>query len=139
MSVYSCKFFAGNERAIVLFLLFESALLLVLIGLVRFCCTFWAKEKLKDQGLGSFLDKRVSTKLCCLFLFFFPLFSLLIYYSLFLKSDQSGNSKNWLFSILIEAGQIDKNWCSKPIWTDIFQTKKIIILKIITHLRIINL
>ncbi|TKY50057.1 GAMETE EXPRESSED 3 [Spatholobus suberectus] len=60
---YSLKFFAGNERAIVLFLLFESALLLVLIGLVRFCCTFWAKEKLKDQGLGSFLDKRCSLRL----------------------------------------------------------------------------
>ncbi|KAG5129318.1 hypothetical protein JHK84_035715 [Glycine max] len=55
--------YTGNERAIVLFLLFESALLLVLIGLVRFCCTFWAKEKLKDQGLGSFLDKRCSLRL----------------------------------------------------------------------------
>jgi len=64
-------FFAGNERAIVLFLFFESALMLVLIGLVRFCCTFWAKEKLKNQGLGSFLDKRVSLKLCCLSCFFF--------------------------------------------------------------------
>nr|KYP60422.1 hypothetical protein KK1_022827 [Cajanus cajan] len=55
--------YTGNERAIVLFLLFESALLLVLIGLLRFCCTFWAKEKLKDQGLGSFLGKRCSLRL----------------------------------------------------------------------------
>lgn len=55
--------YTGNERAIVLFLLFESALLLILIGLVRFCCTFWAKEKLKDQGLGSFLDNRSSLPL----------------------------------------------------------------------------
>ncbi|KAK7316210.1 hypothetical protein VNO77_35059 [Canavalia gladiata] len=55
--------YTGNERAIVLFLLFESALLLVLIGLVRFCCTFWAKKKLKDQGIGSFLDKRSSLQL----------------------------------------------------------------------------
>ncbi|KAK7381123.1 hypothetical protein VNO78_33648 [Psophocarpus tetragonolobus] len=51
--------YTGNERAIVLFLLFEAALLLVIIGLVRFCFTFWAKEKLK-HGLGSFLDKRCS-------------------------------------------------------------------------------
>ncbi|KAK7271775.1 hypothetical protein RJT34_27949 [Clitoria ternatea] len=55
--------YTGNERAIVLFLLFESALLLVLVGLVRFCCSFWAKKKLKDQGLGSFLDKRCSLQL----------------------------------------------------------------------------
>ncbi|XP_061359755.1 protein GAMETE EXPRESSED 3 [Gastrolobium bilobum] len=55
--------YTGNERAIVLFLLFESALLAVLIGLVRFFCTFWAKKKLKDQGLGSFLDKRRSLQL----------------------------------------------------------------------------
>ncbi|KAJ1412796.1 WD40/YVTN repeat-like-containing domain superfamily [Sesbania bispinosa] len=54
--------YTGNERAIVLFLLFESVLLVGLIGLVRFCCTFWAKRKLKDQGLGSFLDKRLQKK-----------------------------------------------------------------------------
>ncbi|XP_027357154.1 protein GAMETE EXPRESSED 3 [Abrus precatorius] len=52
--------YTGNERAIVLFLLFESALLMVLFGLVRFCYTFWGKKKLKDQGLRSFLDKRCS-------------------------------------------------------------------------------
>ncbi|KAK7334522.1 hypothetical protein VNO80_26279 [Phaseolus coccineus] len=55
--------YTGNERSIVLFLFFESALMLVLVGVVRFCCTFWAKEKLKDQGLGSFLDKRCSLQL----------------------------------------------------------------------------
>lgn len=72
----SFKFsFAGNERTIVLFLFFESSLMLVLIGLVRFCCTFWAKKKLKNQGLGSFLDKRVSLNL---FFFLFPLFELVL-------------------------------------------------------------
>ncbi|XP_073221187.1 protein GAMETE EXPRESSED 3 [Cicer arietinum] len=55
--------YSGNERAIELFLLFESFLLVLIIGLVRFCCTFWAKKKLQDQGLGSFLDKRCSLQL----------------------------------------------------------------------------
>ncbi|XP_047162842.1 protein GAMETE EXPRESSED 3 [Vigna umbellata] len=55
--------YTGNERTIIMFLFFESSLMLVLIGLVRFCCTFWAKKKLKNQGLGSFLDKRCSLQL----------------------------------------------------------------------------
>ncbi|KAE9604983.1 hypothetical protein Lalb_Chr10g0092321 [Lupinus albus] len=55
----------GNERAILLFLLFESTLLLVLAGLVRFCFTFWTKKKLQAQGIGSFLDKRVGSKSFC--------------------------------------------------------------------------
>ncbi|XP_050902987.1 protein GAMETE EXPRESSED 3 [Lathyrus oleraceus] len=55
--------YSGNERTIELFLLFESFMLVLLIGLVRFCCTFWAKKKLRDQGLGSFLDKRCSLQL----------------------------------------------------------------------------
>jgi hypothetical protein len=53
-------FVSGNERAIMLFLLFESAALIILAGLVRFCCIFWRKKKLQGQGLGSFLEKRVS-------------------------------------------------------------------------------
>ncbi|CAK8533279.1 unnamed protein product [Lathyrus sativus] len=55
--------YSGNERTIELFLLFESCMLVLLIGLVRFCCTFWSKKKLRDQGLGSFLDKRCSLQL----------------------------------------------------------------------------
>ncbi|CAL0318782.1 unnamed protein product [Lupinus luteus] len=53
----------GNERAILLFLLFESTLLVVLAALVRFCFTFWTKKKLQAQGIGSFLDKRRSLRL----------------------------------------------------------------------------
>nr|XP_029151900.1 protein GAMETE EXPRESSED 3 isoform X2 [Arachis hypogaea] len=55
--------YTGNERVIALFLLFESTVLAILIGLVRFCCSFWAKKKLQDQGLGSFLAKRCSLQL----------------------------------------------------------------------------
>ncbi|XP_025624585.2 protein GAMETE EXPRESSED 3 isoform X2 [Arachis hypogaea] len=55
--------YIGNERVIALFLLFESTVLAILIGLVRFCCSFWAKKKLQDQGLGGFLAKRCSLQL----------------------------------------------------------------------------
>ncbi|XP_028792463.1 protein GAMETE EXPRESSED 3-like [Neltuma alba] len=55
--------YTGNERAIILFLFFESALLAALAGVLRFCCTFWAKKKIKNQGLGSFLEKRRSLQL----------------------------------------------------------------------------
>ncbi|KAI4346806.1 hypothetical protein L6164_007673 [Bauhinia variegata] len=55
--------YTGNERAIVLFLLFESLLLAVLAAFVLFCCTFWRKKKLQDNGLASFLDKRRSLRL----------------------------------------------------------------------------
>ncbi|XP_019451713.1 PREDICTED: protein GAMETE EXPRESSED 3 [Lupinus angustifolius] len=54
--------YTGNERAILLFLLFESTLLVVLAALVRFCFTFWTKKKLQAQGIGSFLDKRRSLR-----------------------------------------------------------------------------
>ncbi|KAK7273195.1 hypothetical protein RIF29_14244 [Crotalaria pallida] len=55
--------YTGNERAILLFLLFHSTLLVVLAGIVRFCYTFWTKKKLQGQGIGSFLDKRRSLQL----------------------------------------------------------------------------
>ncbi|PQM41017.1 hypothetical protein Pyn_06635 [Prunus yedoensis var. nudiflora] len=50
--------YTGNEWAILWFLLFESAIMVVLAGLVRFCCIFWSKKKLKGENLGSFLEKR---------------------------------------------------------------------------------
>ncbi|KAL4652183.1 hypothetical protein ACB092_01G215000 [Castanea dentata] len=55
--------YTGNERAIILFLLFESAVLFMLAGLVRFCCIFWRKKKVQGQDLGSFLEKRRSLQL----------------------------------------------------------------------------
>ncbi|CAH9139159.1 unnamed protein product [Cuscuta epithymum] len=68
---YSCSqirpmttdIYTSNERAIVLFLWFESALLLVLAALVRFCCIFWKKKKLQSRQLGGFLEKRRSLRL----------------------------------------------------------------------------
>ncbi|KAJ6707608.1 PROTEIN GAMETE EXPRESSED 3 [Salix viminalis] len=50
--------YTGNEGKVLLFLLLESILLVILAGLVRFCCIFWTKKKLQDQGLESFLEKR---------------------------------------------------------------------------------
>lgn len=50
--------YTGDEKAILLFLLFESAVLIVLAVIVRFCCIFWRKKKLKGQQLGKFLEKR---------------------------------------------------------------------------------
>ncbi|KAH9675891.1 protein GAMETE EXPRESSED 3 [Citrus sinensis] len=55
--------YTGNERAILLFLFFESVVLLVLAVLVRFCCIFWRKKKLQGQHLGNFLEKRRSLQL----------------------------------------------------------------------------
>ncbi|KAH0984319.1 hypothetical protein GBA52_011496 [Prunus armeniaca] len=55
--------YTGNERAILWFLLFESAIMVALAGLVRFCCIFWSKKKLKGENLGSFLEKRRSLRL----------------------------------------------------------------------------
>ncbi|KAG5247523.1 PSP protein [Salix suchowensis] len=52
-----------NEGKVLLFLLLESILLVILAGLVRFCCIFWTKKKLQDQGLESFLEKRRSLRL----------------------------------------------------------------------------
>ncbi|THG06035.1 hypothetical protein TEA_019402 [Camellia sinensis var. sinensis] len=47
----------GNARVVV-FLLFESVILMVLVTVVRFCCLFWRKKKLQGQDLGKFLEKR---------------------------------------------------------------------------------
>ncbi|KDP24377.1 hypothetical protein JCGZ_25673 [Jatropha curcas] len=54
---------SSNERTIMLFLVFESIVLVILAGLVRFCCIFWGKKKLQDQDLGDFLEKRRSLQL----------------------------------------------------------------------------
>ncbi|KAJ4833255.1 hypothetical protein Tsubulata_005089, partial [Turnera subulata] len=53
----------GHERTILVFLLFQSMVLVVFAGLVRFCCIFWRKKKLQGQGLGIFLEKRRSLHL----------------------------------------------------------------------------
>ncbi|KAJ6766430.1 PROTEIN GAMETE EXPRESSED 3 [Salix purpurea] len=55
--------YTGNEGKVLLFLLLESIILVILAGLVRFCCIFWTKKKLQDQGLESFLEKRRSLRL----------------------------------------------------------------------------
>ncbi|GAB2232882.1 hypothetical protein Droror1_Dr00011947 [Drosera rotundifolia] len=54
----SLNVYTGSERAILLFLVFQTALLLVLAIAVWFCRIFWAKRKLQNQGLGVFLEKR---------------------------------------------------------------------------------
>ncbi|XVF84366.1 hypothetical protein PTKIN_Ptkin17bG0030800 [Pterospermum kingtungense] len=58
LSVYT-----GNKRTILLFLLFQSLLLVILATVMRFCCIFWRKKKLQDQDLGRFLEKRRSLQL----------------------------------------------------------------------------
>ncbi|XP_059284785.1 protein GAMETE EXPRESSED 3 [Lycium ferocissimum] len=55
--------YTGNKKTILLFLIFESTVLLVLVVLVRFCCMFWKKKKLQNQDLGKFLEKRRSLRL----------------------------------------------------------------------------
>ncbi|KAK1383845.1 Gamete expressed [Heracleum sosnowskyi] len=55
--------YTGNERAILLFLMFESVVLIIVAALVRFCCIFWNKKKLQGQHLGTFLEKRRSLRL----------------------------------------------------------------------------
>ncbi|XP_017975380.1 PREDICTED: protein GAMETE EXPRESSED 3 [Theobroma cacao] len=55
--------YTGNKRAVLIFLLFESLLLVALAAVVRFCCVFWRKKKLQDQDLGRFLEKRRSLQL----------------------------------------------------------------------------
>lgn len=57
---------SGNEREILLFLMFESVVLIIVAALVRFCCIFWKKKKLQGQDLGKFLEKRVSSIFFCL-------------------------------------------------------------------------
>ncbi|KAI3844939.1 hypothetical protein MKX03_019314 [Papaver bracteatum] len=52
--------YAENERTILLYLLFESLVLVILLCAVSFCCIFWRKEKLKNQDLGGFLETRRS-------------------------------------------------------------------------------
>ncbi|KAH9626510.1 hypothetical protein KSS87_022137 [Heliosperma pusillum] len=54
---------ASNERAILLFLLFETVILVVFAIVVRFCWIFWGKRKLQNQDLGKFLEKRHSLRL----------------------------------------------------------------------------
>ncbi|KAJ0043908.1 hypothetical protein Pint_18837 [Pistacia integerrima] len=49
--------YTGNERAILLFLFFESVVLLVLAVLVRFCCTFWRKKEAARTKLGNVSGK----------------------------------------------------------------------------------
>ncbi|XP_065854173.1 protein GAMETE EXPRESSED 3 [Euphorbia lathyris] len=57
------KIHTGNEKTIILFLLFESLVLIIIAGLVRFCWIFWSKKKLKKLELGKFLEKRRSLQL----------------------------------------------------------------------------
>ncbi|KAL8161096.1 hypothetical protein V2J09_012585 [Rumex salicifolius] len=52
--------YTSNERSILLFLLFETIVLVILAITARFCCVLWSKKKLQNQGLGQFLEKRVS-------------------------------------------------------------------------------
>ncbi|CAN4123107.1 unnamed protein product [Withania somnifera] len=55
--------YTGNKKTILLFLLFESIILIVLAVAVRFCCMFWKKKKLQNQDLGTFFDKRRALRL----------------------------------------------------------------------------
>ncbi|KAL7614502.1 hypothetical protein Lser_V15G07558 [Lactuca serriola] len=55
--------YTGNEKAIILFLFFETILMIVLVGLVQFCCIFWMKKKVKNQDLAKFLEKRKSLRI----------------------------------------------------------------------------
>ncbi|KAL2499783.1 Protein GAMETE EXPRESSED 3 [Abeliophyllum distichum] len=59
----SISIYTGNERTILLLLVFESILLIVLAILVRYCLMFWKKKKLQKIDLGEFLDKRRSLRL----------------------------------------------------------------------------
>ncbi|KAJ4768682.1 Protein GAMETE EXPRESSED 3 [Rhynchospora pubera] len=49
---------SGDEDINLLFLLVQTIVLVVLSVIVRFCCIFWRKEKLKNNGLRGFLKKR---------------------------------------------------------------------------------
>ncbi|WCJ25394.1 gamete-expressed 3 [Euphorbia peplus] len=57
------RIYTGHERTIILFLLFESIVLITIAGLVRFCWIFWSKKKLQKLELGKFLEKRRSLQL----------------------------------------------------------------------------
>ncbi|PKA64590.1 Cyclin-L1-1 [Apostasia shenzhenica] len=50
--------YIGNERAVVLFLFFQLAILLILSCCVRFCCIFWRKKKLQAHGLRSLHQRK---------------------------------------------------------------------------------
>uniref|UniRef100_A0A7N1A7R5 Protein GAMETE EXPRESSED 3 n=1 Tax=Kalanchoe fedtschenkoi TaxID=63787 RepID=A0A7N1A7R5_KALFE len=52
--------FGGNERIVVCFLFLQTILLVLLAGLVRFCCIFWKKKKIQGQTLQTFFEKRRS-------------------------------------------------------------------------------
>ncbi|XP_010262471.1 PREDICTED: protein GAMETE EXPRESSED 3 isoform X2 [Nelumbo nucifera] len=54
--------YTGNEGEILLFLLFQSSILIVLACFVRFCCIFWRKKKIQGRDLGKFLEKRRSLR-----------------------------------------------------------------------------
>lgn len=58
-----CFHFSGDEDANLLFLFVQTIILVVLFVVVRFCCVFWRKEKLKHNGLSGFLEKRVSNRI----------------------------------------------------------------------------
>ncbi|KAJ3704247.1 hypothetical protein LUZ61_007952 [Rhynchospora tenuis] len=51
---------SGDEDTNLLFLLIQTILLIIISVIVRFCCIFWRKEKLKNNGLRGFLKKRRS-------------------------------------------------------------------------------
>ncbi|KAG0465639.1 hypothetical protein HPP92_019803 [Vanilla planifolia] len=50
--------YTGNEKAILLFLFFQLAILVLLGCCVRFCIIFWRKKKLQDHGLRSLHHKK---------------------------------------------------------------------------------
>ncbi|KAL0909779.1 hypothetical protein M5K25_020676 [Dendrobium thyrsiflorum] len=52
--------YTGNEGAILPFIFFQLAVLVLLAFCVRFCFVFWRKRKLQEHGLAMFLDKRRS-------------------------------------------------------------------------------
>ncbi|GFQ04622.1 protein gamete expressed 3 [Phtheirospermum japonicum] len=58
----SISIYTGNERAIILFLLIESIVLVIVAGVVWYCCIFWNKKKLQGLDLGKFLEKRRSLR-----------------------------------------------------------------------------
>ncbi|KAM0006626.1 hypothetical protein Hdeb2414_s0167g00820771 [Helianthus debilis subsp. tardiflorus] len=63
MDIKKVSIYTGNEKAIKLFLFYETVLLILLAALVQFCCVFWRKKKLRNQNLRNFLEKRSSLRL----------------------------------------------------------------------------
>ncbi|KAL3526682.1 hypothetical protein ACH5RR_011338 [Cinchona calisaya] len=62
-SAENISIYTSNEKTILLFLLFETTILITLAALIEFCCIFWKKRKLQSRGLGKFLEKRHSLRL----------------------------------------------------------------------------